>query len=58
VRILAVLYIDLAAVTAPIDLIFAALPDAAIYRSMPGIGPRLGGRLAAIFGQPRQALPQ
>lgn len=33
-----------------VDALFGRMPQAAIYRSMPDVGPRLGPRLAGLFG--------
>lgn len=58
VRLLAAIFRELAAVEAGIQTLLAALPHAPIYRSMPGIGPKLAARLAAFFGsQPHRRFP-
>lgn len=50
VRLLAVVRAELDHVVALIAALFAGLPHAPVYQSMPGIGPALGPRFAAWFG--------
>jgi transposase len=50
VRLLAALRTELDRVRADLAALYAALPQAPIYDSFPGIGPKLGPRLAAWFG--------
>ncbi len=48
--ILAVLNTQIAELEAQVDANFSAHPDAEIYRSQPGLGPVLGARVLAEFG--------
>ena len=58
VRLLAAVRTELARVTAAIQALFAALPHAPIYASLPGVGDKLAPRLAAFFGsQPARRFP-
>ena len=50
VRILEVTVSELRYCEKRIDGLFNDLPQAHIYRSMPGVGPRIGPRLADLFG--------
>lgn len=58
VRLLAAVCTELDRVTDEIASLFAALPQLSIYDSLPGIGPKLGPRLAVWFGSaPSQHFP-
>lgn len=58
VRLLAAVQTELDRVSEDLAALYARLPQVALYDSLPGIGPKLGPRLAAWFGSaPAQHFP-